>query len=53
MQWSEIPKNPSERMLRQFGGLCVLFFGGLAIYFFGLGLGFLAGIYREHFGGNS
>lgn len=32
MQWSDIPKNPSKRMLRQFGGLCVVFFGGLALY---------------------
>lgn len=32
MQWSDIPRNPSARMLRQFGGLCVLFFGGLAAY---------------------
>ena len=35
------------------GVFSVVWFGGLAIYFFGLGLGFLAGIYREHFGGNS
>lgn len=32
MKWSDIPRNPTDRMLRQFGGLCVLFFGGLAIY---------------------
>lgn len=32
MKWSDIPRNPSERMLRQFGGLCFLFFGGLALY---------------------
>ena len=32
MQWSDIPRNPEARMLRQFGGLCVLFFGGLALY---------------------
>lgn len=34
MQWSDIPKNPSEKMLRQFGGLCLVFFGALAIYGF-------------------
>lgn len=32
MKWSDIPRNPTDRMLRQFGGLCVLFFGGLALY---------------------
>lgn len=32
MKWSDIPRNPDARILRQFGGLCVLFFGGLALY---------------------
>ena len=32
MKWSDIPRNPTDRMLRQFGGLCFLFFGGLALY---------------------
>jgi hypothetical protein len=32
MKWSDIPRDPTRRMLRQFGGLCVLFFGGLAAY---------------------
>ena len=32
MKWSDIPRNPTDRMLRQFGGLCFLFFGGLAVY---------------------
>lgn len=34
MQWSDIPKNPSDKMLRQFGLLCLFFFGGIAIYGF-------------------
>ena len=34
MQWSDIPKNPSEKMLRQFGGLCFLFFGAISLYGF-------------------
>lgn len=32
MQWSDIPKNPADKMLRQFGVLCFLFFGGFSIY---------------------
>jgi hypothetical protein len=32
MKWSDIPRNPDARTLRQFGGMCVLFFGGLALY---------------------
>lgn len=32
MQWSDIPRNPTKQMLRQFGWLCVIFFGGLAAY---------------------
>jgi hypothetical protein len=30
MRWSDIPRNPSDRTLRQFAGLCLLIFGGLA-----------------------
>jgi hypothetical protein len=30
MNWSDLPLNPSRRTLRQFGGLCVVFFGFLA-----------------------
>lgn len=30
MQWSDIPRNPTARTLRQFAGLCVLFGGGWA-----------------------
>jgi hypothetical protein len=29
MTWSDIPRNPSRRTLRQFAGLWLLFFGGL------------------------
>lgn len=32
MKWSDIPRNPTDRMLRQFGGLCFLFFGGLSLF---------------------
>ncbi|MFM7315814.1 MAG: SxtJ family membrane protein [Isosphaeraceae bacterium] len=32
MQWSDIPKKPTDKMLRQFGLLCLVFFGGIAIY---------------------
>jgi hypothetical protein len=32
MQWSDLPLKPSLRTLRQFGGLCVVFFGGLAAW---------------------
>jgi hypothetical protein len=30
MHWSDFPTRPSEKMLRQFAGLWLLFFGGLA-----------------------
>ena len=30
MHWSDLPLKPSRRTLRQFGGLCLLFFGALA-----------------------
>lgn len=32
MKWSDIPRNPSPRMLRQFAGLWILFFGGMALW---------------------
>jgi hypothetical protein len=32
MQWSEVIKPPSTRMLRQFAGLCLAIFGGLALW---------------------
>ena len=32
MQWSDVIKPPSNRMLRQFGGLCLAIFGGLAAW---------------------
>src|SRR5262249_9638530 len=32
MNWSDIPRNPSTRTLRQFAGLWVVFFGGLAAW---------------------
>jgi len=32
MQWSDVIKPPSSRMLRQFAGLCLVIFGGLAIW---------------------
>jgi hypothetical protein len=32
MQWSDIPRNPSRTMLRQFSALWLLFFGGLAAW---------------------
>jgi hypothetical protein len=32
MQWSDLPLNPSRRVLRQFAGLCILFFGGMAAW---------------------
>ena len=31
MNFSDIPRNPDSRMLRQFAGLWILFFGGLAL----------------------
>ncbi len=30
MRWSEIPFHPTRTQLRQFAGLCLLFFGALA-----------------------
>jgi hypothetical protein len=30
MNWSDVPRQPTTRVLRQFGGLCLLFFGMLA-----------------------
>jgi hypothetical protein len=32
MQWSDIPFDPTKRTLKQFGGLCTLFFGGFALW---------------------
>src|SRR5687768_8935989 len=32
MRWSDIPFDPSPRMLRQFAGLWIVFFGGLACW---------------------
>lgn len=32
MKWSDLPLQPTQRTLRQFGGLCLVFFGGLAIW---------------------
>ncbi len=32
MRWSDIPRNPDTRTLRQFAGLCLLVFGGLAAW---------------------
>jgi hypothetical protein len=32
MQWSDIPFHPTKRTLKQYGGLCALFFGGFAIW---------------------
>jgi hypothetical protein len=31
MQWSDIPRSPSRRVLRQFAGLWIVVFGGLAV----------------------
>ena len=31
MKFSEIPRNPDHRMLRQFAGLWILFFGAIAL----------------------
>jgi len=31
MNFSDIPRNPDNRMLRQFAGLWILFFGGIAL----------------------
>jgi hypothetical protein len=32
MQWSDIPRDPPERTLRQFAGLWLVFFGALAAW---------------------
>lgn len=32
MRWSDIPFRPSDRTLRQFAGLWILFFGGFACW---------------------
>lgn len=32
MQWSDIPFHPPTKTLRQFGGLCLLFFGAIAAW---------------------
>ena len=32
MKWSDIPRNPSPRMLRQFAGLWILFFAGMGLW---------------------
>lgn len=32
MHWSDIPFNPSRTTLRQFAGLCLVFFTGLALW---------------------
>jgi hypothetical protein len=32
MTWNDIPRNPSAKTLRQFAGLCLLFFGTLGIW---------------------
>ena len=32
MQWSDIPRNPSRTMLRQFSALWLVLFGGLALW---------------------
>jgi len=32
MQWSDLPLNPLDRMLRQFAGLWILFFGAMAVW---------------------
>ncbi len=32
MNWSDLPLNPSTRMLRQFAGLCLVLLGGLAAW---------------------
>jgi len=31
MRWSDLPLHPNRRTLRQFGGLCVVFFGIIAL----------------------
>ena len=32
MQWSDVTKPPSDKMLRQFAGLCLVVFGSLAAW---------------------
>ena len=32
MQWSDIPRNPTARTLRQFAGLCLIVFLGMAVW---------------------
>jgi Saxitoxin biosynthesis operon protein SxtJ len=32
MRWSDIQFDPPRKVLRQFGGLCLLIFGGLALW---------------------
>lgn len=32
MQWSDVVAPPPPRMLRQFAGLCIVFFGGIALW---------------------
>jgi hypothetical protein len=32
MRWSDIPRNPTSRTLRQFGALCLLFFSAVALW---------------------
>jgi len=32
MNWSDVTKPPSNRMLRQFAGLWIVFFGGFALW---------------------
>ena len=32
MRWSDIPRSPTTRTLRQFGALCLLFFSATAVW---------------------
>jgi hypothetical protein len=32
MQWSDIPRSPDSKTLRQFSAIWVVFFGGMAVY---------------------
>jgi hypothetical protein len=32
MHWSEIQFRPSDKTLRQFAGICIVFFGGIGAY---------------------
>jgi hypothetical protein len=46
MRWSDLPLNPSRRMLRQFSGLWIVFFGTIAAWqWFGRGHHTLAVVY--------